>query len=451
MLYQFLRFVVFIATKLYFKSSHIRNIEQVPTKGAMILAANHPSTFLDPLMVAVWLRRPLYFLTNGGIFTNGFVKWLFRQLFMVPIYRKQDSDNPHEQIQQNEKSFAACYEMLQSGGALGIFPEGVSENERRLRKLKTGLARIALGAAAKYEWQMPIKIVCAGINYTQSQGFQSEVFVQYDTPILVNDYRAAYEKNPSATLHRLTKDIESRLAALIVITEDKEADELTHQLEILYSNELKEFLGLPEDDTEQLFTVAQYFADAVSHFRKTHPETAQTFSQKVKGYFQVIAQNGLKDHLVANYKPTNFTQKSILQLIALLIGFPFYLIGLLHNYLPYKLPSWLAKTLTKDAGYYPAMHFGLGIITFSCFYAVYAFIGFEYLANFSSMTWLLLLYLLVVGSLGFFAYFYWNYVQDWAALRRLHHLPQKNELIHLRHSLVEELKAWKVAYLKEIG
>jgi glycerol-3-phosphate O-acyltransferase/dihydroxyacetone phosphate acyltransferase len=450
MLYQFLRFVVFIATKLYFKSSHIRNIEQVPTKGAMFLAANHPSTFLDPLMVAVWLRRPLYFLTNGGIFTNNFVKWLFRQLFMVPIYRKQDSDNPHEQVRQNEKSFAACYEMLYSGGALAIFPEGVSENERRLRKIKTGLARIALGAAAKYEWQLPIKIVCAGINYTQSQRFQSEVFVQYDTPILVNDYRAAYEKNPSVAVHQLTKDIEKRLAELIVITEDKEADELTHQLEILYSNELKEFLGLPEDDTEQIFTVAQYFADAISHFRKTQPQTAQEFSQKVKGYFQRLADNGLKDHHVANYQPNNFTQKAMIQFMALFLGFPLYLLGVIHNYLPYKLPSIIAKALTKDASYYPAMHFGLGIITFCFFYGAYTFIAFEYLEHFVQVSAAVILYVLIVGILGFFAYFYWNYSQDWAALRRLHNLPQKNDLLQLRNSLVEELKAWKVAYLKEI-
>ena len=40
--------------------------------------------------------------------------------------------------------FQACYDILKAGGAIGIYPEGTTHSEPRIRKIKTGAARIAL-------------------------------------------------------------------------------------------------------------------------------------------------------------------------------------------------------------------------------------------------------------------------------------------------------------------
>jgi 1-acyl-sn-glycerol-3-phosphate acyltransferase len=49
-------------------------------------------------------------------------------------------------MQQNDEIFSKCFEHLKNNGAILIFPEGISLTNRQLRKIKTGAARIALGA-----------------------------------------------------------------------------------------------------------------------------------------------------------------------------------------------------------------------------------------------------------------------------------------------------------------
>ena len=41
------------------------------------------------------------------------------------------------------------FDVLGDGGAIGIFPEGLSHDEAHLARLKTGAARLALGAPAR--------------------------------------------------------------------------------------------------------------------------------------------------------------------------------------------------------------------------------------------------------------------------------------------------------------
>lgn len=444
MLYQFLRFIVLVAIRLFFKSIRLKNLDKIPKKGALILAANHPSTFLDPLVGALFIPRKIHFLANGSIYKIPIVAWVLKQLYTIPIYRQQDSQAASH---QNEDSFRACFELLERKGAIIIFPEGTSENERKLRKIKTGTARIALGAAAKNNFELAVSVVCVGINYTNPRKFQSRLMVSFGTPISLEKYKESYGQDSMKAVQDLTNEIKEGLESMIVITETKEIDELVEKIERLYTNTLKEELQLDAPETEQIFTVAQHFADAVHYFQAKEPIRVNSLQKKINQYFDLLEKYNLSDSLMV--KPVlSFAQK-VGGIFFIILGLPFYFLGLIHNALPYKLPAILSRALTKDASYHAAMNLVFGIFTFLSFYIAFGF-AFYY---FVSTIGYLFTYLFAIAVLGFFAYRYWYFLLDLVGRWRIANLSKSTDfqsLLGLRKTIVEELEIAKKEYLESL-
>jgi 1-acyl-sn-glycerol-3-phosphate acyltransferase len=445
MLYQFLRVIVLIAIRLFFKSIRLKNIHNIPSKGALILAANHPSTFLDPLVGALFISRKIHFLANGSLYKIPIVAWLLKQFYTIPIYRQQDSKTASN---QNEDSFRACYELLEAKGAIIIFPEGTSENERKLRKVKTGTARIALGAAAKNNFDLDVNIVCVGINYTNPRKFQSRLMVSFDAPIILKKYKESYLEDQVKTVQNLTNEIKERLESMIVVTETKAIDELVEKIESIYTSTLKQELSIDAPDTEQIFTIAQHFADAVHYFEANSPARVIGLQTSINQYFDTLKKYKLSDKVVVH--PVLKWEGKLRGALYIILGFPFYVLGLMHNFLPYQIPAILTKTFTKDITFQAPMNISFGIFTFLSFYTAYG-ISFYY---FVPHVWFLLLYLLSIAFMGFFTYRYWHFFLDLIGKWRIANLSANTNfqaLLALRVSVIKELEIAKKEYLERLN
>src|ERR1019366_5033659 len=64
----------------------------------------------------------------------------------------------------NESSFRTCRRLLAQRGQVALFPEGISHDESMLQPLKTGAARIALGAAVD-DGVPGVVVVPVGLSY----------------------------------------------------------------------------------------------------------------------------------------------------------------------------------------------------------------------------------------------------------------------------------------------
>jgi 1-acyl-sn-glycerol-3-phosphate acyltransferase len=111
--------------------------EHIPRKGPVILAANHRS-FLDPWIVGVCLRRPVYFVAKQELFERRLLGWFLNSLGAFPI-RRGESD---------EEAMRTARAVLERGAALVIFPEGTRIRTGALGKPKRGVGRLALETGA---------------------------------------------------------------------------------------------------------------------------------------------------------------------------------------------------------------------------------------------------------------------------------------------------------------
>ncbi len=215
-----------LVLRIFFRRVEVTGRYQVPAQGPVLFCSNHPNALIDPLVLLVTAPRPVSFLAKAPLFDMPVIGWFARALDAIPVYRAQDFP---EGRPDNAGMFAAARAVLDGGGTIGIFPEGTSHSEPDLKPLKTGAARLALGAGIAG----PVQIVPVALNYTAKSTFRSAALVCFGEPIVVEPAPAAGEP-PPARVAAVTHQIEQGLRAHLVLAQARETLELANQLERLF-------------------------------------------------------------------------------------------------------------------------------------------------------------------------------------------------------------------------
>ncbi len=403
MLYSFLKFLVGIAVRVFFRSVEWKNEEKIPKgKVPLLFVANHPGTFMDPIVIASHIKQEVFFLAKAEVFRSKFAAWILPKFNVIPVYRKQDDATL---MHKNDETFVRCYDHLSKRGCILIFPEGISLVERKLRKIKTGAARITLGAEANNDFKLGVKIVPIGINYSHTIQFQSNLFMNVGEPIEVGSYENAYKQDQFAAAEDLTDKIRERLEELIIAVKDDEIERLVKQIEIIYKAKILEERGVSVRDAAQDYDVTKRIADAVKHFSDTDPQRVTTIKSEVENYMSTLERLRISDKWLDSIsKGGSILAGSLSTFLYLILGFPLYLFGLLTNYLPYKIPYFFARKMTDRPEFYAAIIMAIGIFTFIIFYSLQIYFV-QHLFHNALLT--LGCFILLPIS-GFFAYKYWK-------------------------------------------
>ena len=412
--YTVMKPVVRLGLRVFFRRLEVRHRERLRLPGPLMLCGNHPNTLMDPLVTAVQRHQPIAFLAKSTFFKNPFLGAIMRSGNCIPIYRRQDAEGadaptPAQLAASNEASFGRCYDYLERGGTVMIFPEGTSVSERRLRPLKTGAARIALGTEARHDFKLGLQLVCVGTNYFDPSHFRSDVLLNVAPPIQVADYAARYHQDPDAAADELTEEIRKRLTRRLVISRDAEDDQLAQQVERTFGNHLN-----PDDDPTTLydnFQLSRTLLDAVAWFEQHDPGRLTALRGALGTYLTALERNKLDDDaLDQSQRPGT----RLADYLNLLLGFPVWLYGLITNYLPYKLPAEIAYRATRETEFIAAIMLGVGILTFPLAYALEAAAVQHWLTHDWRLT---LLFAITLPLTGFYALGYWQTLS--ARLKRL--------------------------------
>ncbi len=218
------------ATRSYYRLSVAGG--EVPRSGPVLLVANHPNSLLDPAMVATAARRPVRFLAKSSLFSHPVVGWLVRGSGAIPVYRQQD--NPAE-VGRNSEMFRAVHTALASGSAIAIFPEGISHSRPSVTPLKTGAARIALGAAALRGSSFPI--IPIGLVVRDKGTFRSSALAIVGAAVEWDDLGATGVES-GETVRDLTNRIDVALRAVTVNLDQWEDAPLVECAEAIHAAEL---------------------------------------------------------------------------------------------------------------------------------------------------------------------------------------------------------------------
>ena len=433
MLYSILKILMKVTVKVFFRKLHIRNASNIPDSGPLIIVANHPSAFTDPIVVAVSIKRQVYFLAKGEVFKGAFAKWMLPKLHMVPIYRKQDDPS---QMNKNEETFEKCYEHLERGGTILVFPEGVSITERKLKKIKTGTARIALGAEAKNDFRLGVQIVSIGLNYTNPHKFREELLMNVDKPLLVSDLKNEYAADPVAAVNALTEQIRERLEKNVINIENEQLDLLVHDIEMIYKRKLAQEMGYSVKVQEEDFLLTKGISETVHYYQETDPARVEGMSLRVRKYLTSLERVGLSDRMLHHVSNKGSLMMSNLKsILFIILGFPVYLYGLINNYLPFEIPGWVASRISKSIEFRGPIAMVLGTFTFLIFYTVQIIL----VHRFFHLTWLTIAYGVSLPLSGAFTYYYWHTV---AYIRsRWHLISLFWKRSHLIANLITEREA----------
>ena len=192
------------------------------------------------------------------------------------------------------------------------------------------------------------------------------------------------------------------------------------------------------------FQLSRTLLQALAWAEQEFPERLTAARAQLTTYLTTLHQHGLNDEALDGQR-----RGSVVGLLSLIFGAPVWLYGLLNNYLPYILPSLVAKKATKEVEFVAPIMLVVGMITFPLAYTVQAAAVQHWLTHDWRLT---ALYVLSLPLTGFYALGYWNTLaarlQRLRAARLFRREPAVGEeLLRQRAELVGQLEEARAAYL----
>jgi 1-acyl-sn-glycerol-3-phosphate acyltransferase len=149
--------------------------------GPVILAASHLNGFVDPVILVARLGAFPRFLAKATLWDVPGAGPLLGFARAIPVKRRQDSDGEVD----NATMFSAAVDALHDGGLLAVFPEGTTHDDSTIRPLRTGVARIAVQAAA--DGVTGLHVVPVGVTYEDKVVVRGRALVTFGEAIPVDD------------------------------------------------------------------------------------------------------------------------------------------------------------------------------------------------------------------------------------------------------------------------
>ncbi|MEM1214993.1 MAG: 1-acyl-sn-glycerol-3-phosphate acyltransferase [Bacteroidota bacterium] len=304
----------------YFKRIDIANAERIPKNAAVILAANHPTTFVEPCVLACYLKDPLHFLVRGDFFKNPIASALLKSVNLIPVYRRQDAG--YEGVKSNFKAFERSSELLAQRKLLMILAEGRCIHEKRLRPIQKGPARIALQALANTDLE-EVYVVPVGCNFRYPDRVQSDIMISFGEPIKTSVYREQFAEAPAVAIGAFTKELERRMAQEVIIIDELDDELLTEHFHQLYRSEnaTQHLTGWGTDHAH--FAAEKTIANTVNALSETEKKPLR---EQCYQYFTRLARMRTTD---AAFKG-NYKKESRQTAFVLLGLIPAVLLAILH-------------------------------------------------------------------------------------------------------------------------
>lgn len=237
MLYWLLKFPARCCLWIYCRRLHINKKDLLQHDGPLIIASNHPDSFLDAILLSTIFNKPVHSLARGDAFKNKFAAWLLRSIHMLPVYRTSEGV---ENLEHNYTTFDACKEIFKKNGVVLIFSEGRCINEWHLRPLKKGTARLAISS---WEEGINLKVLPCGLNYQSFTSFGKNVQLNFGNIISKKDI--VLSEGYGRSINAFNNKLKSELEPLVLEIERSDEPEIKKRFAVAISSVKKIWLAVP--------------------------------------------------------------------------------------------------------------------------------------------------------------------------------------------------------------
>jgi len=373
------------------------------------------------------------------------------QFKIIPIYRISEGA---ENLHKNEETFIISRKVLSHGNSMVIYPESICVQERRIRRLKKGAARIIFDLEEQHNFQSNLIILPLGMNYSNAKMFSSDLFIHYGEAISAAKYAGLYRSDKVKAINELTADIERAMKKLVVHINDKENDELVEDLYIIYKPLLMQELLLSNNNLEDDFKASHAIVNCVNYFQETDSKKIGEIKTELANYKTSLSNLNLGFLPLSKTMLASLSYRKIIPtILKLLIGTPFYILGLIMNYPPYKLGHTLAKKLTKEVEFHASIYLSIAWISWIFYFLLQLIV-----ATLFFDTWqLVVVYAITIPITGIFVLRFHPILKNVMENIKLMRLKKKNKvefdnvILHYEKlvQLINTAKEKYCLYLKE--
>jgi glycerol-3-phosphate O-acyltransferase/dihydroxyacetone phosphate acyltransferase len=360
---------------LFFDRIEVEGEELVPRDGPLLVVANHTNGLVDGLLLTVVTPRPVSLTAKSALRRNPLLALTMWISDTVPLYRRQDDAG---EVAKNADSFAEIRRRFGRGGAIAIFPEGVSHSDAALREFRTGAARIAFDFAE--QGGHGLRIVTAGLHYDAKQRFRSPVWVRFGEAIDFDPWRAGV---PSRTPRELTHELEERIRALTA--------NFGRVREALWLRWTADLVASRAADPPPLDAAPRRYADRARLLQKLQVDYERADRNAVATLFRDLRtyRRDLRRMAIApeevwlSMHPARAAFFVLRELELLAVGSLLFAAGALQHGLPLLVDRLLTKKLSKDLDHWASNAIFYGFAIFPLFWLI----GIALVATLASGWW----------------------------------------------------------------
>lgn len=372
--------------------------QNTPFLNPTLIIANHTNAVIDAVVIAVSLKKGIYFLARGDAFANKFLSMLLWQLHIIPIFRKEECE---DNLEKNKNTFKRLFDLFDAKKPIIIFSEGKCIQEKNLRPFRKGTAHILVDYAKQEEDLNKLFIQPIGLSYYKYDQFGEDLIMNYGTPFSLQQI-GLEEIDSKESIEKITAYCHQKLADCLVNQPNAELYGIEIIAEELLTNEGKlEFKR--NGDVQTLFDFRKSLCTQLVEQEKINPVTFLRFREDIQNL-----ELGLKSYRI---DLSNFCTEmtiNIWHFILLFLMTPIFLIGCLLNGIPYLITKVIVKKKVKNTVFINTARVVMSTFLFLIFYQLnYLFIKNEF--NLSNNFSRILLYftVMMVSYMSFIGAFIW--------------------------------------------
>jgi glycerol-3-phosphate O-acyltransferase / dihydroxyacetone phosphate acyltransferase len=339
--YRLVRVVAALLLWLFYRRIETIHAQRIAATGPVVIAANHHNALVDAMLIVASVPRRITPLAKAPLFGHPLIGPFLKLVGAVRVHRRVDGADPGE----NAAMFAAAVAALRAGGALLIFPEGTSQPRPMLMPLRTGAARIVVGAAAEgvHAALMPI-----GLVFDEPGTFRAaRALVSVGPPVATDDVGRQYAQAPDAAVRALTERLADAIRAQIVEAEDHHALELLRTLERAWRHERGEAGRV---DAEASLAWRRDVMRTARALAERAPGRVAAFRHHLELYAERLRDSGLSDaQLGQRYTVRIVARYALSNALNLAVMLPLALAGMVAHAVPYALTDLVARRLMDTA------------------------------------------------------------------------------------------------------